>query len=62
MISNLFRKLATWLSIFFVNKTVDISKDYKIYKKIRNQIFENKMNNINLKKLIKFLITNSICY
>ncbi len=49
MISNLLRKLTTLLSIFFLNKNIDIFKDRKISEKIRNKI-KKKINFINLKK------------
>jgi len=50
MIIDFFRKFATFLSIFFINKKINLSRDYKIFKKINIKIKENKIDNKNLRK------------
>ncbi len=50
MIINFLRKFATFLSIFFFNKNINISKDYEICNEIKAKITNNKINNKDLKK------------
>ena len=50
MISNIIRKIITLPSIFYLNKKVNIKKNYKILNKINLKIKDNKINYLNLKK------------
>ena len=50
MISNIIRKIITLPSIFYLNKKINIKKNYKILNKINLKIKDNKINYLNLKK------------
>ncbi len=55
MISSIFRKLATFLSFFFINEDLIKKKDEKITKEIHKKLVNFKQNKLNLKKThVKF--------
>ena len=55
MISSIFRKLATYLSFFFINKPIITKKSEAILKEIYPKIINYKFHKSNLKKThVKF--------